>query len=151
MVKNNKRGKYKQKWSENDTVLTYFCEKWGPTNLVNASSEDDALLTIANSYIGSSDTSLKQQMLNFRFIISNGSDGYSCFSKIQKKVFDKYSYVGKNDFRNECLTIMSEINTEKVYNEYIKKQLENDEITAYLNIKKIVDKIILTLNEIRKK
>lgn len=108
---NNQRGKYHEKWSENDTILSFFCEKWGANNLVSAYDTDSAIEMIANHYIGTSDTSMKMSMSNIRFIMSNGADGLSCFSIIQKEVFDKYDRFTKQDFKTNVLTLNKRIIT----------------------------------------
>ena len=139
VVKVSKRGKYHSTWNENDTILTFFCEKWGASNLVPTSTDNDnAVETIANYYIGSSDASLKQQMLNFRYLITNGHDGYDAVSRIQKKVYEKYDSLDKNDFKNVCFELMGSINTDEVYNNFIKVQVENEVISLALKNSKIL-------------
>ena len=148
---NNQRGKYHEKWSENDTILSFFSEKWGANNLVSAYDTDSAIEMIANHYIGTSDTSMKMSMSNIRFIMSNGADGLSCFSIIQKEVFDKYDGFSKQDFKNVCLEIMGEINTEEVYKTYNKMLIQNNAISMANKVVKSAEKNRKEINDIKRK
>jgi hypothetical protein len=148
---NNQPGKYHEKWSENDTILAFFCEKWGANNLISSYNIDSAIEDIANRYIGTSDTSLKMSMSNIRYIMSNGADGLSCYSVIQKEVYDKYNSYSKEDYKNVCLEIMGGINTEEVYKTFNKMLTQNIAIGLANKVVKTAEKNRQELNKINRK
>jgi hypothetical protein len=146
-----KKGLYKSTWTKTDTILTFFCEKYGVNNLVSSYCEDAALETIANEYIGSVVGSLKQQMSNFRYLLTNGEDGLSDYSVLQNDVFNECGKLDKNEFRNVCLELMSEINTVEVYKNFNKVLLENQYIDSVMKAKKNTEQKRISFNEQRKK
>ena len=143
---------YKSIWSKNDTILTMFCEKFGVSNLVsNSFSEENALETIANEYIGSVLGSLKQQMGNFRYLLTNGADGLSDCSLVQKEVNLEFELLSKNELKNICLEIMGETNVSEVYANFKKIVVHNEVISSILKNSKVAEKKRISYNEARKK
>ena len=147
-----KQGTFIKSWSKNQITLAFFCEKFGVSNLISGSyNEDSALETVANTYIGSSLGSLKLQMENIRYLLTNGRDGLSCISKIQRDVLKECDSLSKNDLKNVCFEIMSTINTEDVYKKFNKIQVENNVISNIMKSEKDAEKKRISYNEARKK
>lgn len=138
-----KKGRYHEVWSENDTILSFFCCKFGANNLVPSHNEDYSLENVANYYIGSTLTSLKQQMSNIRFIMTNGQEGLACFSKVQQSVYDQYNELSKSDFQNVCLEIIEKIDSQKVYKQYVSTYAKNEMV-------KTCKKAVQRLSEVNK-
>ena len=145
----NKRGVYHPVWTMNDTILTFFCEKWGVFNLLSTFSIDNSLDELANSYIGSTRESLKQQMLNFRYLLTNGAEGLSDVSVVQKNVFAMYDSYMKEDLKNVCIDIMDDVNTDEVLKKYNKILVDNDIISSYNKTQKLEKQKLKEVNEVR--
>lgn len=147
-----KQGTFLKNWSKDLIVFTLFCEKFGVSNLLSGEyNEESALLKLANYYIGSSDGSLKLQMENMRYLLSNGQDGLSCVSKTQRNVFNELNGLSKNDLKNVCFEIMETINTEEVYKKFNRIQVENKVISNIMKAEKEAEKKRTTYNEARRK
>lgn len=147
-----KQGTFIKTWSKEQIIFAFFCEKFGVSNLLSGEyDENSALLKLANYYIGSSDGSLKLQMENVRYLLTNGQDGLSCISKTQRNVFNELDSLSKNDLKNVCFEIMSTINTEEVYKKFIKIQVENNVISNIMKAEKDAEKRRISYNEARKK
>jgi hypothetical protein len=150
-TKINKRfiDKYKPVWTKEDTIFTFFCEKFGAVCLVSgAFDENDALETVANKFIGSTLGSLKQQMGNFRWLITNGLDGLCDHSNIQKDVFDEFKKLSKEELKNVCFEIIDNIDTDEVFNNFTKRFTEKEYIRVSLKNDKEDVKKIKSINDL---
>lgn len=147
-----KQGTFIKTWSKEQITFAFFCEKFGVSDLISGSyNEDSALETIANTYIGSSLGSLKLQMENIRYLLSNGQDGLSCISKTQRDVLKNCDGLSKNDLKNICFEIMGTIDTVEVSKNFNRIMVQNDLISNVLKAEKVVEKKRITYNDARRK
>lgn len=147
-----KQGTFIKSWSKEQNTLAFFCEKFGVSNLLSGEyNEDAALEKLVNYYIGSSIGAIKLQMENFRFMLTNGQDGLSCTSKAQRNIFKECNSIGKNELKNICFEIMSNVNTEEIYKKFNRIQVENQVISNIMKAEKESEKKRIDYNNARKK
>ena len=91
--------KVKIKWTENDTIIALYYEKFGLEHLGYTESN---IKKFVNEYIGSTEDSLKMQALNIRYILTHEGEkpsGLKNFTKKQVAVVEKYSNLKEFELR----------------------------------------------------
>jgi hypothetical protein len=122
--------KREHKWSEDDAIITFYCEKFGLEGLGVNKKE------LAESIIGTSEASLQMMRGNFRHLI-DGS-GFEHYSSNQAKVFEDYSRISQKEFKDIVNMLIDKRDLPKNKKEYAKRAKEKrDEQERNIALKKL--------------
>jgi hypothetical protein len=113
---------YKSEWTENDTILTWYCTRYVKDGDTRKLGLED-LKELANHIIGSTEFSLKQQMSNMRYLAGD-VNALDSFSRLQERVYNQYNNMPEEELREICLHIID--NTpQSVYEKFVEIYKKN--------------------------
>ena len=132
--------KIKTRWTANDAIITLYYEKFGFRKL---GIGEDQIEDFVKWNIGSTETSLKMQASNVRYILSlnrgDQPEGLSNFSKEQVEAVKKYHKLSESELREIVKKILDSITEdEKLANGIRADKEEEKELTKPLIISPII-------------
>jgi len=146
--------KIKTRWTADDAIMTLYYEKFGLRKL---GYTEDQIEEFVNYNIGSTETSLKMQAQNIRYILSleRGEipEGLSHFSKAQIETIKKYNKLTEPELRKMVEEIIDKISDDEKLNNAIKSEKEKEEQKIQSIISMPLDKYgnpMRTLKDIEK-
>jgi len=120
--------KIKTRWTANDAIITLYYEKFGLHRLGITESEIEEFV---NYNIGSTESSLKMQGLNVRYILSlnrgDKPEGLPDFSKAQIDAVKKYNKLSESELREVVKDILKKITDEEKLNNAIRAEKKRKE------------------------